>query len=224
MLKMIAAFGSAVALVCAASAVQAQELITNGSFEAGTTGWTPVAGPNCSITPRASGGTVPTPNPGAPDDGAFYVNIGPSGGNQTCTLYQDVAIPAGATANLSLAAAGGFGSSATTAAYTAFARVETTGGALLESVFLEDGTAPGTGAFNTYTADLSAYAGQTVRIVFGFSNGPSCCNEVYGDSVSLIAAPAVATVPTMSEWAMILFGLLLAGGAALHIQRNRRAA
>ena len=32
-----------------------------------------------------------------------------------------------------------------------------------------------------------------------------------------------ATVPTMSEWAMILFGLLLAGGAAVYVQRRRFA-
>ncbi|MBX3477442.1 MAG: IPTL-CTERM sorting domain-containing protein [Brevundimonas sp.] len=34
-------------------------------------------------------------------------------------------------------------------------------------------------------------------------------------------APPVAVVPTMTEWAMILFGLLLAGGAAMHLQRRR---
>ncbi|WP_367118068.1 IPTL-CTERM sorting domain-containing protein, partial [uncultured Brevundimonas sp.] len=30
-------------------------------------------------------------------------------------------------------------------------------------------------------------------------------------------------VPTMSEWAMILLGTILAGGAALYIQRQQRA-
>lgn len=34
-------------------------------------------------------------------------------------------------------------------------------------------------------------------------------------------APPVAVVPTLSEWAMILFGLMLTGGAALHLQRRR---
>jgi hypothetical protein len=33
-----------------------------------------------------------------------------------------------------------------------------------------------------------------------------------------------ASVPTLSEWAMILFGLLLAGGAALYIQRRQLTA
>lgn len=40
---------------------------------------------------------------------------------------------------------------------------------------------------------------------------------------AVVAGPAVGptTVPTMSEWAMILFGTMLAGGAALFIQRRR---
>jgi hypothetical protein len=33
-----------------------------------------------------------------------------------------------------------------------------------------------------------------------------------------------APVPTLPEWAMILFGLILAGGAALHLQRRRALA
>jgi len=52
-----------------------------------------------------------------------------------------------------------------------------------------------------------------------------------GDLISLghfIAPPApilnspAAPVPTLSEWAMILFGLMLAGGAAVLIQRRRQ--
>lgn len=32
---------------------------------------------------------------------------------------------------------------------------------------------------------------------------------------------SVAAIPTMSEWALILLGLSLAGGAAVHLQRRR---
>lgn len=52
----------------------------------------------------------------------------------------------------------------------------------------------------------------------GYSDGTS-----NGVTVVTRAAAAVG-VPTMTEWAMILFGLLLAGGAALHLQRRRFAA
>lgn len=37
------------------------------------------------------------------------------------------------------------------------------------------------------------------------------------------AAPGPLPVPTLSEWSMILLGLLLAGGAALYIQRRPMA-
>lgn len=47
----------------------------------------------------------------------------------------------------------------------------------------------------------------------------------YCDGADCPAPPAPpAPVPTMTEWAMILFGVILAGGAALHIQRRRRFA
>lgn len=39
-----------------------------------------------------------------------------------------------------------------------------------------------------------------------------------------IVGVAPAAVPTLSEWAMILFGLMLAGGAALYIQRRQMIA
>lgn len=43
----------------------------------------------------------------------------------------------------------------------------------------------------------------------------------YATITSFAPAPPPATVPTMTEWAMTLFGLLLAGGAALHLGRRR---
>ncbi len=43
-----------------------------------------------------------------------------------------------------------------------------------------------------------------------------------GVTVNFVAAPAA--VPTLSEWAMILFGLMLAGSAAVYIQRRRLTA
>lgn len=46
-----------------------------------------------------------------------------------------------------------------------------------------------------------------------------------GNTFSLpgYVAPAPATIPTLSEWAMILLGLLLAGAAGLTIHRRRVA-
>ncbi|MFC5344131.1 IPTL-CTERM sorting domain-containing protein [Brevundimonas staleyi] len=47
---------------------------------------------------------------------------------------------------------------------------------------------------------------------------PSVGDEIAADNISLTTP---STVPTLSEWAMILLGLMLAGGAALAIQRRR---
>lgn len=43
------------------------------------------------------------------------------------------------------------------------------------------------------------------------------------DLVFTVTEVAAVPVPTMSEWAMILLGMMLAGGAALFIQRRRLA-
>lgn len=60
--------------------------------------------------------------------------------------------------------------------------------------------------------------------------GPGACASALVDAgysraestvATTFAVGGPATVPTLSEWAMILFGLLLAGGAAVYIQRRR---
>lgn len=67
----------------------------------------------------------------------------------------------------------------------------------------------------------------------GAVSGPGSCTAITNDASSSVAESSTATVvtttvvapiPTLSEWAMILFGAMLAGGAALYIQRQRFAA
>ena len=52
-----------------------------------------------------------------------------------------------------------------------------------------------------------------------------CTNAAVANSQSAVTITGVpvSPAPTLSEWAMILFGVMLAGGAALHIQRRRQA-
>lgn len=71
------------------------------------------------------------------------------------------------------------------------------------------------------------------EISFGFVSSPTTADPdgVFGGSFAsttrrLILAPAAVVVtptpvPTMTEWAMILFIMILAGGAALFLQRRR---
>ena len=51
----------------------------------------------------------------------------------------------------------------------------------------------------------------------------SNCGADTLSSIETDSCAAPAPVPTVSEWAMILLGALLAGGAALTIQRRRMA-
>ncbi|MBX9709202.1 MAG: IPTL-CTERM sorting domain-containing protein [Caulobacteraceae bacterium] len=53
------------------------------------------------------------------------------------------------------------------------------------------------------------------------NNAPSV--NRYGTGTVALAPPP-APIPTLSEWAMILLGLMLAGGAALCIQRRQMMA
>lgn len=47
--------------------------------------------------------------------------------------------------------------------------------------------------------------------------------EYVGEATVVVTLLPPAAIPTLSEWAMILFGTVLAGGAALFIQRRRTA-
>lgn len=53
------------------------------------------------------------------------------------------------------------------------------------------------------------------------SNADPSSDKSRSGAGTVAAAGAAAPVPTLSEWAMILFGTLLAGAGALYIQRRR---
>lgn len=55
------------------------------------------------------------------------------------------------------------------------------------------------------------------------TSDPNPANNSATDTNTVPSAPPAA-VPTLTEWAMILFGALLAGGAVLQLQRRRTTA
>jgi hypothetical protein len=64
---------------------------------------------------------------------------------------------------------------------------------------------------------------------FFVCNDAGCTSATYaaGKNITagtLVGAGAVASVPTMTEWAMILFGAILACGAAVYVQRRQAMA
>ncbi len=93
------------------------------------------------------------------------------------------------------------------------------------------GYAPGAPYF-VLTTSPKTDTGGTLAITGGFEGtcnavpcffaGPGASRNPSG-SITTTPGGGAAAVPTLSEWAMILFGTLLAGGAALYIQRRQMA-
>ena len=79
--------------------------------------------------------------------------------------------------------------------------------------FVIDSVMVGRAGVGSFPADNLAY-----RATWTMRGG-----ALTGGTGPTLVAAAVA-VPTLSEWAMILFGLILAGGAALYVQRRQFAA
>lgn len=76
-------------------------------------------------------------------------------------------------------------------------------------------------------AEVNAKRGSTVHLALTNADQTGPDDSLFGGSggfgpreLILVATPPAA-VPTMSEWAMILFGVALAGGAVLYVQRRQ---
>lgn len=88
------------------------------------------------------------------------------------------------------------------------------------------------GSGGVYTVNVSSISGMgTLRLDLKSSGTgiiDAASNPIAGGftagGVRTVGVPAPVAVPTMTEWAMILLGLMLAGVAALTIQRRRTAA
>ncbi|MDQ2835959.1 MAG: immune inhibitor A [Actinomycetota bacterium] len=147
------------------------EQLTNGGFESGTTGWT-LGGGAAVTTTRAHAGT-------------HAVTLGGTN-SSTQTLTRSVNVPAGI-------------SSATFSFWTYITTTETThswdfltttvknsSGTVLKTVSTQSDAGP-TGAWSQTSADLSAYAGQTVTLSFSAVNGTKNPTTFSVDDVSLLA-------------------------------------
>lgn len=222
-LALMAMLAGTMAVTMAPGQAAAQtQLISNGSFENGLTDWVVGGGKYCKAGAVTNGNIyqgLGTPSPAGPTEGAHYAQLYPEGTIQTCYLYQDVAIPSGRT-TLSFDASTGFSADAGATEFSGAFRVMTTTNAVLETPFVRYGSQTSSPNLASYTADLTPYVGQTVRLAFEMRNSLECCNVTFGDNVSVLNSPPPAPVPTLSEWAMILLGVALAGGAAIYLQRR----
>lgn len=232
-----------------ASTAQAQNLVTNSGFIGGLGGWTVAASTGsaagtCDYNGATQPGTETTTGTVGFTTSNPELALGSSSltaiGTRSCVLYQDIAIPAGAT---TITLSGDFGSRAGGAGSVAngdravfVGLYPTTSVPNFQAAPLGGGRIVVTGANSTalsagvpVTFSVAALAGTTVRLSIinamqstSSGTGPFVPNgySVIGAS-NVRAVVAAAPVPTLSEWAMILFGLTLAGGAALYIQRRQ---
>lgn len=206
-IRMLAGICAAITTLAVAPSAFAQNVVVDGGFEAGTASWT-TAGWS-SATPQRSGALAAITGCSDPT----CLNVGNAGGQ----IHQNLVTTPGTTYTLI------FWYRMTSAANSPVELqallsngVPTSGGA---------GTCTGSCVFQTQTA-VGAYTQVTLtytatsastRLTFLGRNDPAA---LVIDDVSFEPV-AVAAVPTLSEWAMILFGLMLAGGAALFLQRRQ---
>jgi exosortase sorting signal-containing protein len=211
-------------------------VIANGSFESGLTGWTSAtqlqsgASGTCGYNGATAPGTETiTMTAGFPATSGTQIALGSvastSGVNAiiSCVLYQDVAIPAGATTatftfdiGVKDGNDGGVFTAAevgvyTTAAIPSFSSATLVGNAAPYFPAVADSTLQSQSS--TVNFNISSQAGKTVR--FAIINAANFMgHEVIGiDNVQFqvnFATPVVTqSVPTLSEWSLVGLALLL---------------
>jgi hypothetical protein len=214
-----------VAWALAVSTHAAASLITNGSFETGDfTGWTVdrTGTPFVDWTVSAAGagsGFFPATSP---QDGTFDAWNGFDGvGPMEFTMYQDVSVPAGTTTftwmeriQWDFALTG----TATAARLYSVEILNPSTSALLSTLYsFSTGIAHviGDTGWQSHAADLSAFAGSTVRIMFREQipeafTGPG---QIEFDAIG----PTASTVPEPATLALLGLGI-----AAIGFARRKR--
>ena len=235
-------FGALLAVTVFHSAIlEAQNnLLTNGSFETGDlTGWTVVNtgsgqfSVESGIVTPTSGGPIP-----APPDGT-YATVSDQGGPGSHILYQDVLVPneglvtlsfllyynnrAGAWAdNGTLSEVGEANQQLRIDIMDPSAPVDDISFGVLRNVLKPVGDDPFILGYESFTEDLSTFAGQTVRIRFAEVDNQSNLNmAIDGVAVTAVAVQPYVPVPANMPLALLLLVLGLMGMAAFTIRKSQ---
>ena len=211
-----------------ATGVRAANLVLDFSFEGNSTAnWTATTNGGGCVWASLASGTNTTGAGGflvpAAVDGSDVVISDDTGPGNTCTFYQDVAIPAATTASLTVAVGAVFKNAFNTGSVSF--DVTTTGGAELVNVYSRTNAQGNDPLALRPTVDLTPYAGTTVRLILTRINTGSPVGAELDDVV--LSDPAggsgpVAT-PTLSEWGMLLLAASLVALALLSLRRTGAA-
>jgi len=236
-----------VALLWASATVAvAAELVTNGGFEQNGgvntnifTGWTETdqAAGNGSIFAQ-TGLTSPPPNViavPAPPQGTFSAMSSQSGGGSHL-LYQNITIPAG-PARFSARVyvnnqAGAFATpnsldylvspnqQARIDIMTTASAVTDVGAGVLLNVYQTNVGDPLVSGYTAISADLTQFAGQTVRLRIAEVD-----NQLFFNfGVDQVSIDSTAPIPTVSEWVLIAMGLTVLAAGFVALRRRGAAA
>lgn len=180
----------------AASHAQAQNLVANGDFETGIPPWT------------YTDFTDPLPS-----NASFAPGFGRNGTN--AVIYRQRVTPGHISQPLNTVAGTTYRVSFWIAASSGSSIAPSLGATSTPTIIV-----PVTNSWSQHTVDIVAPTNGAALSFAVMTNGTSTYERI--DDVSVVAVPPPpAPVPTLSEWAMILFATVLAGGAALLIQRRQ---
>ncbi|HET8714373.1 MAG TPA: hypothetical protein VFM16_01005, partial [Holophagaceae bacterium] len=151
------------------------ELIANGGFESGATGWTQTSG-----VIGAYSASEPT------HSGSYDAWMDGYGSRHTDYVYQTITIPSSATsATLSFYLHIDTAETTTSTAYDKFTiLVQNTSGSTLKTLGTFSNLNKGTG-YTLHTYDLSAYKGKTIRLKFNGTEDSSLQTSFVLDDVSV---------------------------------------
>jgi hypothetical protein len=218
-------------------------VVTNGSFENGLSGWTT---DQVGSTITACGFNVAAPAPGTESitgTAGFPATAGTAnvvGALQqsahqeaSCVIYRDVAIPAGATtatfrADIGVKLLNGLNTGNAGIFYGIYPTTSVPQFNSAKTVVLGGGFYSSTADTNlvTQTAaslNVSSIAGKTVRLAFIIAS-ISANGEIVGglDNISLnVTHPDPVEAPTLSEWSKLTMIALLLGVGGVAVARRR---
>ena len=178
------------------------ELIVNGGFESGSTGW------------NLSGGAQASSYAGLAHSGSYYLWLG-GAVNESDAAYQTITIPGTATA-ATLSFYYNINSlEGNTVAYDTFsATIRNSSGSILATVGnwsnINQDAGPGNPYYHQLTFNLLPYAGQTIRIYFSSVNDSTKVTNFRVDDVSVQVT--IPTTYTISVSASPSAGGIVTGG------------
>jgi hypothetical protein len=216
-------------------------LVVNGNFENGSTGWTEWTSPPDWVTGAfshdyGSGCDIWTPTP-YPYEGANTHCQSVGVNNVHGGLYQVINVEPGKTYTVSGMWSGGIGG-LVTGSYTSLSWFEVTiydgiatvadidaapgaNDVIIAKKTFENATNPYSFGWEPFSDTFTAQSSQVTLALKTGKVGDWDAIAAYHDIISLDEVMPPAPIPTLNEWGMIIVALLISGSALWYMRRRR---